>query len=83
MQTPPYAGSKSGGEAVAQVAQRPATIIMSSEFAGLGLILESLIDDIGDDSADGSGRTRFGRLDETGTTVGVTAVGTDWVTRVD
>jgi hypothetical protein len=47
-------------------------------------MLESLVDDIADELADDYGRTPYEVLDETGTTVEVTATGTDkWVTRVD
>ncbi len=71
-------------EVVARVEQRPATAMTDSELAGLSLMLESLVDDIADELADDYGRTPYEVLDETGTTVEVTATGTDkWVTRVD
>ncbi len=71
-------------EVVARVEQRPATAMRDSELAGLSLMLESLVDDIADELADDYGRTPYEVLDETGTTVEVTATGTDkWVTRVD
>lgn len=71
-------------EVVARVEQRPATAMTDSELAGLSLMLESLVDDTADELADDYGRTPYEVLDETGTTVEVTATGTDkWVTRVD
>lgn len=71
-------------EVVARVEQRPATAMTDSELAGLSLMLESLVDDTADELADDYGRTPYEVLDERGTTVEVTATGTDkWVTRVD
>lgn len=79
-----YVEIKSNGEVVARVEQRPATEMTDSELAGLSLMLESLVDDIADELADDYGRTPYEVLDEAGTTVEVTATGTDkWVTRVD
>lgn len=79
-----YVEIKVGGEIVARVEQRPATAMTDSELAGLSLMLGSLVDDIADELADEFGRTPYEVLDETGTTVEVTATGTDtWVTRIE